>query len=119
LQFLYLTWNLIDLAFCFEDKVEAALLIVLWRIYCSLSTARPLSTRAWDNWLTIVYKLRSKATLFLTSIMATLYGHDKHYNFIAPQEETVHPDDINRIKKELDLLKNAVWINITQKPIHT
>ena len=54
--------------------------------------------------------------------MATLYGHDKHYNFIAPQEETVHPDDINRIKKELDLLKNAVWMNITQKPlisIHT
>ena len=40
--------------------------------------------------------------------MATLYGHDTHYDSMAPKEETVHADDINRIKKELDLLKVAV-----------
>ena len=47
-------------------------------------------------------------SLSLTSIMATLYGHDTHYDFAAPKEETIQADDMNRIKKELDLLKNAV-----------
>lgn len=38
--------------------------------------------------------------------MASLHGHgNAHYNFMAPQEEA---DDMPRIKKELDLLKNAV-----------
>ena len=49
----------------------------------------------------------SNLSLSLTS-MATLYGHDTLYNSVASKEETVHADDINRIKKELDLLKNAV-----------
>lgn len=41
--------------------------------------------------------------------MAALYGHrDTHYNYVAPQEEAVRSDDMLRIKKELDLLKNAV-----------
>ena len=40
--------------------------------------------------------------------MATLYGYDTHYDSMAPKEENVHADDINRIKNELDLLKVAV-----------
>ena len=40
--------------------------------------------------------------------MATLYGHDTHYDSMTPKDETLHADDINRIKKELDLLKVAV-----------
>ena len=47
-------------------------------------------------------------SLSLTSTMATPYGHETHYNSMAPKGETVHADDLNRIKKELDLLKNAV-----------
>ncbi|KAF8801448.1 hypothetical protein BYT27DRAFT_7198244 [Phlegmacium glaucopus] len=40
--------------------------------------------------------------------MASLYGHGNTlYNLITPQEETAHADDMPRIKKELDLLKNA------------
>ena len=51
----------------------------------------------------------SSSLLSLTSVMATLYGHDMHYDSMAPKEETtVHADDINRIKKELELLKVAV-----------
>jgi hypothetical protein len=48
------------------------------------------------------------ASLSPTSVMATLYGHGTHYDSMAPKEDTVHADDINRIKKELDLLKDAV-----------
>ena len=40
--------------------------------------------------------------------MAALYGNEKHYDSMALKEEAVHADDINRIKKELDLLKVAV-----------
>ena len=47
--------------------------------------------------------------------MATLYGHDMHYDSMAPKEDTVHADDIKRIKKELDLLKDAVCILSIQK----
>lgn len=50
-------------------------------------------------------------SLSLTTIMAALYSYDTHYNFMAPQHETAHVDDITRIKKELDLLKNAVWMH--------
>ena len=42
--------------------------------------------------------------------MAALYGHDTHYDSMTPKEETLHADDINRIKKELDLLKVAVRV---------
>jgi hypothetical protein len=42
--------------------------------------------------------------------MAALYGNDndKHYDSMSLKEETVHAEDINHIKKELDLLKVAV-----------
>ena len=45
--------------------------------------------------------------------MASLHGRDTYYNFVPPQEETVDADDITRIKKELNLLKNAVWILVS------
>ena len=66
----------------------------------------------------VKFNLRSRSVNFerqfqslsldLTSVMAALYGHDTHYDSMAPKEETLHADDINRIKKELDLLKVAV-----------